>query len=511
MIRNFKWLLIASISLAACSSDDDGSNSVVDEPITSGSADVSKYVALGDSFAAGYSDNALFRKGQENSYPNILASQFALAGGGDFAQPYMVDNIGGFSMGGVQIPQFPTRLYLGLPDPTIPSPTPMNVPGVSGTVFGTTVTGPFNNFGVPGAKSFHLTVAGYGQLNPYFGRFASSPTASVLGDALAQNSTFFSLWIGGNDVLGYATNGGVPTSQDPVAGNDITPPATFDAVYSGMVAQLAQDGRKGVVANLPYINTLPFFTTVPYNPLTTAVLGSGDVAVGEATVDALNSQLYGPLKQALTAFGAGDRIELLSKTQGNPLLIKDESLTDLSAQLTAAFTPTLGAATAAFYGQVFGQARHAKAGTNRDFILLTTRAAIGTAPAGIPAPLNRFGITYPLQDKHVLVPSEVAEIAAATDAYNTTIANAAQAHGLAFVDTFAIMNQLLNGGIRFGNYQMTATFATGGAFSLDGIHPSARGYALIANKFAEAINATYGSNFKGVNLGNYQIQYPSDL
>jgi len=509
MIRNLKYVLLASLIFAACSDDDEGSP--VEEPITSGSADFSKYVALGDSFAAGFSDNALFRRGQENSYPNIIASQFALAGGGAFNQPLMVDNIGGFSMGGVQIPQFPTRLYLGLPDPMIPSPSPMNVSGVSGTAFGSTVTGPFNNFGVPGAKSFHLTAPGYGQLNPYFGRFASSPTASVLGDALAQNPTFFSLWIGGNDVLGYATNGGVPTSQDPVAGNDITPVGTFDAVYNGMVEQLAQGGRKGVIANLPYINTLPFFTTVPFNPLTTATLGSGDAAVGEATVDALNAQLYGPLKQALTAFGAGDRIQLLSKTQGNPLLIKDETLPDLSAQLTAAFTPTLGVATATFYGQVFGQARHARGGTNRDFVLLTTRAVIGSAPAGVPAPLDKFGITYPLQDKHVLVPAEVAEIVAATDAYNTTIANAAETHGLAFVDTFTIMNQLLNGGIRFGNYQLTATFATGGAFSLDGIHPSARGYALIANKFLEAVNTTYGSNFKGVDLGTYQIQYPMNL
>jgi len=94
---------------------------------------------------------------------------------------------------------------------------------------------------------------------------------------------------------------------------------------------------------------LPHFTTVPVNPLTSSVLGGGNVAVGEATIDALNTQLYGPLKQALTAFGAGDRINLLSKTTPNPLLIKDESLTNLSAQITAALTPALGATQAAFF------------------------------------------------------------------------------------------------------------------------------------------------------------------
>jgi hypothetical protein len=58
---------------------------------------------------------------------------------------------------------------------------------------------------------------------------------------------------------------------------------------------------------------------------------------------------------------------------------------------------------------------------------------------------------------------------------------------------------------------MTSTYVTGNSFSLDGVHPSPKGYALIANKFLEAINATYGSNFKGVNLGQYQILFPAML
>ena len=63
MIKNFKWMVLASLALAACSDDDNGNNTTDNEPITSGSADLSRYVALGDSFAAGYSDNALFKAG----------------------------------------------------------------------------------------------------------------------------------------------------------------------------------------------------------------------------------------------------------------------------------------------------------------------------------------------------------------------------------------------------------------------------------------------------------------
>ncbi|MNF15111.1 hypothetical protein D3C80_2175830 [compost metagenome] len=58
---------------------------------------------------------------------------------------------------------------------------------------------------------------------------------------------------------------------------------------------------------------------------------------------------------------------------------------------------------------------------------------------------------------------------------------------------------------------MSSSFATGGAFSLDGVHPSARGYGLIANIFIDAINEKYGSTLRHVDLAQYPIQYPATL
>lgn len=506
MIKNIKWLLLVSLTFIACNDDEVVTYDTADGlPLTAGTADFSKYVALGDSYAAGFSDGALFIEGQKGSYPNILAQQFALVGGGAFTTPLMADNIGGFSSGGVQIPQFGPRLYFN-------GVAPVSVPGISGTSISDKLTGNFNNMGIPGAKSFHLLFSGYGSSagNPYFARFASTPAATVIADALSQSPTFFSLWIGGNDVLGYALSGGDGT-------NPITPTATFSGAYNSLVSQLVAGGRKGVIANIPYVTTLPHFKTVPYNPLTSSVLGGGNTAVGDATISALNTQLYGPLKQALTAFGAGSRISLLSTTGGNPLLIKDESLTNLSLQLTAAFTPSLGAATAAAYGAIFGQARQA---TSSDLVLLTTQSAIGASATALnsglgvaPAPpLNKFGITFPLQDNHILIPSEISELQVATDSYNAIIQAAADANSntIAFVDIKAVMDKLSTTGITANNYTLNASFVTGGAFSLDGFHPTPRGYALIANKFIEAINAKFGSNLNGVNLGNYRILFPKD-
>ncbi len=517
MIKNFKWLLLVSLTFVACTSDDEAgidTNSSDGLPLTAGTADFSKYVSLGNSLTAGYCDGALFIAGQEGSYPNLLSQQFALVGGGEFKIPFMNDNVGGLLLGGFQI-QGP-RLYF---NGTGPAP----VSGTTTTEVSNILTGPYNNMGVPGAKSFHLVAPGYGNVagvasgasNPYFVRFASSPGTTVLADAVAQSPTFFSLWIGNNDVLSYATSGGTGINQsgnlDPATygGNDITDPNVFASVYSTLVNQLTANGAKGVVANIPYVTSVPFFTAVPTNPIP---------GLPAASAGQLNA-LFGGINSALAGAGLPARFVTLVADDGNPatvesnpLLIKDESLLNISSQITAALTPVLGAPTAGYLGALYGQARHASnAAASRDYILLTARGVIGTTQTGAPSPFNTIGVSYPMQDNTTLTASETAEVKTATDAYNATILALANSKDLAFVDANAALNQVANGGLVYNGYTMTSTYVTGNSFSLDGVHPSPKGYALIANKFLEAINAKYGSNFKGVNLGQYQILFPAML
>ena len=58
---------------------------------------------------------------------------------------------------------------------------------------------------------------------------------------------------------------------------------------------------------------------------------------------------------------------------------------------------------------------------------------------------------------------------------------------------------------------MTSDFVKGGAFSLDGIHLTARANAYVANQFLAAINATYGSTLRMYKPGNFPISYPAFL
>src|SRR5690606_34360768 len=232
-MKNLSKIFIASSLVVFASCEPDFDEPIEDIVVSSGDADFSKYIALGNSLTSGFSDNALFISGQENSYPNMLATQFAMAGGGAFAQPLMPDDIGGFTNLGVD-----GRLTLQLIEGSLaPVPTPAQSPLTPAS------GGPFGNMGVPGAKSFHLLAPGYGDgagigtyANPYFVRFASSSTTSVLADAAAQQPTFFTLWIGNNDVLSYASGGGVGTDQMATNNTDYTTYGGSDISHPQVVA-----------------------------------------------------------------------------------------------------------------------------------------------------------------------------------------------------------------------------------------------------------------------------------
>ena len=491
--------VLAVLSVTSCKTDFE--TDVADITVTSGEADFSKYVALGNSLTSGYRDGALYADGQRESYPAMIAEQMQRAGGGAFTQPLVPDNIGGFT----NVPGFRGKLTLQVVNGAL---TPVYSTAVSAL---DRLTGTYNNMGVPGAKSFHLVANGYGDMaglaagtaNPYFVRFASS-SRSVLEDAKAQNPTFFSLWIGNNDVLSYATSGGVGTNQtgntnpSTYSSNDITDPNVLAGSIRTVLDGMRSVGAtKGVIANIPNVTSIPFFTTIPYNA----------VPLNEAQATALNAQLVGILKPVLTALGQGDRLKTLVVGQ-NPLLIKDETLTDLSAQITSVLTSNgIPAALASFIGTTYGQARHA---TSEDLILLSTKSVINTDVTGVSAPFNKQGITYPLEDKYVLTKSEVAEIQRATDAYNTHIKALAEIYGLAFVDANAKMIELgKNSGIQYNGVTYSTAFVTGGSFSLDGVHLTGRGYAVIANEFIKAINAKYKSTLPQVNPNNYSgIKFP---
>ncbi len=483
MKKIFISTLAVSLMLFSYSCNTDFENDLTQIPVTSGSADFSRYVALGNSLTAGYRDGALYIDGQNESYPSIVASQMKLAGGGDFRQPLMADNLGGIPSVGFSN----KRILTSTMELTI-------APGVGATTLANIFSsGPYHNMGVPGAKSFHLGIAGYGNpanlpnaANPYFIRFAKNPTtSSVLTDALELNPTFFSLWIGNNDILSYATSGGAGVDQkgnmNPATygSNDITDPTVFASVINNYVNALTANGAKGVIANIPSVTSIPFFTRVPAMP----IAGLNDAQV---------TQLNGGYAQYNAALAQAKSFALITDAEYQKRLIKFEAGIANGAVIVDKDLTNLTAMQIPSYRQT----------TANDLILLTASAVLTPSAGG--------GTSVPLSDQYVLTEMEANKVTTATTAYNASLSTIAQSKGLAFVDAHSKMVELSStSGIRWNNVKYTAEFVTGGTFSLDGVHLTGRGAGLIANEFIKAINAKYGSNLPLTDINKYSgVAFP---
>src|SRR5690606_23315382 len=155
MKTKYIWLLAVLMGFTACDSDDDSTTTPapVYPALVTGEADFSNYIAVGASFSAGFTDNALFIAAQANSFPNILSKKVDLLGGVTFNQPLMNDKIGGFVMGATVVAN--PRLYFNGTGPAL-------LPATPPTQITDHLSGSFNNYGIPGLKSFHMGVPGYG-------------------------------------------------------------------------------------------------------------------------------------------------------------------------------------------------------------------------------------------------------------------------------------------------------------------------------------------------------------
>ncbi|MGB3180841.1 MAG: SGNH/GDSL hydrolase family protein [Cyclobacteriaceae bacterium] len=532
----------------------------IPEP-TSGTADFSTYVALGNSLTAGYVDNALYLEGQLNSYPSIIADQFMEAGGGEFVQPLVPEGngINGSGQG---------RLELTIQNG---SPVPVSTTG-DPSIFTSapTVDGPYNNLGVPGARSFHLVAPGYGssQGNPFFARFATSGTTTVVADAAAQNPTFFTLWIGNNDILGYALAGG--------DGDEITPVSNFTQAMQGVVGTLvaANSDIEGAIANIPDILEIPYFTTVPYNAfalsadqaaaanaglaaqiepvveetvITTVVSatavaqeavytqafqqaksqGASDQEAAEAAnnyintpqgqieIGAVRDQILGNLEAtgldeplATLVLSTNTLIDnpnirpaavqaqidgLLANPEQRPNDLQNEIDSQIQGLRDAGFYPTLVEGANGFLISDENSPTTLRLATENDLILLDVASL---SPEVIAA--------GPLEDGLVLTSDEIAQIDAARNAYNNVISGLASDNGFAFVDVAALFDNLVQGGIFVDGETFTSEFVLGNAFSLDGVHLTPAGAAVVANTFISAINAQYNSEVSPVNVSSYR-------
>lgn len=496
---------------------------------TPGSLDLTKFVTIGNSLVAGYRSGALFTDGQNESLGKIIAKQLSYAGGSQVFNQPDINSVNGFSSS--PAPGFALgRLIFFDPDgsgPRSPAPTPAGTPARNVTcpaaVSTPAVPAPYNNGQFPGAftgnkaelNNFAVPGILLGQVltpltggpssgnpayNGLYARFASSPgTSTILGDAIAAAPTFFLIEVGNNDILGYATtgaSGAIPMTSE----------ANFNAQYNGMINTIlaARPTAKGVVANIPDVTAIPFFFTVLYNAIpmdeATATAVNTAFAGYNAAVEALKSPNFGG------AFGTADQINArkvsFAASKTNRILIADETAIDFGPGWDALVGANLMTAGQRAQLEPYRRVRQANA---TDLITLTAGSVLGACVSNNPQLIN--GVSIPLADQFVLLPSEILEIRTRTAAFNQIIATAVanSNNRLALADVNTEFNTFVaNRGAVADGYLLTPSISPPyAAFSEDGVHPNGRGYAYLANIFINAINAKFGATIPKAKVNDY--------
>jgi hypothetical protein len=249
----------------------------IKSPIPSkGELDVSKVIFIGDGQMGGYMNDGLKNEGQKNSLANIIAVQFELIGSNSANIPWINSASIGISTAGL------APLHLGYKTDCqgnvslspIRDASIGDVSSISQSCYN--ANNPFTVYGIPGLRLNQFTNPNLAGTNAFYNRMCASQTTSLLDELLAQNATFFQLYIGLEDVLDYAKSGGTHETLP----SDLQ----FQQNYEQVVQNLTANGAKGAIATIPDVSQMPYFTTIPWNGLT----------LDNSNVGTLNN-IYNPL------------------------------------------------------------------------------------------------------------------------------------------------------------------------------------------------------------------------
>ncbi len=552
-MKEINFILIALLGFVlvfgACDSEDDLIEDRIEEnplptdpgPLTgsAGEADFDIYISLGNSLTAGLMDGALYTRGQQSSFPNLLAGRFALAGGGDFNQPdinsanglnvNLNDLENAFDPAAANFGRFFLDLSISAPSPTT-SADPLNMVDNPSSI---------NNLGIPGMRLIEIATNGYGTLNPFYTRFATNvASTSVLEQALARQPTFMTFWLGNNDALVWATGGGMgPTGIDDTGMPDPSMDATPNALVSTTSFNAAIDGAmaafftsfpnlKGVILNIPNVTTIPFFQAVRWNSVVmdeaTATNTSAAFSGFNNFLNLIASPAGGSVIPSEEAAYRQISFEPESVTddpatatvEGNGVVIEDDQVTDLTDIINGAFQ--MGSISEGERDALLplAKARQMKsAQDDPDLIQLGLPGELITLSAGtelgtLADPNNEnsvIGVGVPLGDEFTLTTDEIGLLLGRITAFNTKIASVADTYeGLVLFDANAFFTSIaLNRGIEAGGFNYSPDFSPNGVFSTDGIHPNPVGHAILANNIMELIESSFGSELPAYDVTEF--------
>ncbi|MBV8299993.1 MAG: hypothetical protein JO083_10670 [Candidatus Eremiobacteraeota bacterium] len=219
-----------------------------------------------------------------------------------------------------------------------------------------------------------------------------------------------------------------------------------------------------------------------------------------------------------------DTVAIIRKLQGSGAKVAVANLVDVMGASTfipqPAYQPTLQAyisgilqappnnvpapianAIATQYSTAYAAQETAQAGLgpNGYFTINALFKTLQAAAAQIPA--HAAPVAPALGSGDFVADAVANNVKQLNAAYNSAIGQAASDTHAALVDIHALFAQISAAGGVFINLKCCSTVYRGGLTSLDGLHPSNTGYALIANAFIAQLDTSYGLGIPQVNVG----------
>jgi lysophospholipase L1-like esterase len=163
--------------------------------------------------------------------------------------------------------------------------------------------------------------------------------------------------------------------------------------------------------------------------------------------------------------------------------------------------PALAVPTAAAYSTAYAAQESAQVGlgANGYFTINALFATLQTAAAQIPA--HAAPVAPTLNSGDFIDGTTADTVKSLNASYNAAIGQAASETGAALVDIHALFVKLAaQGGYPANPPKCCGLAYLQGLTSLDGLHPSNTGYAIIANAFIDQLNTSYGLGIPDVNV-----------
>jgi lysophospholipase L1-like esterase len=419
----------------------------------------SKMVAIGNSLTAGFQSSGLCECMQPQSYPNLIARQMGIAA--EFEQPIIAQPGIGSTPGKGHLELVNGKIVA--PDLTVP-PAEM--------LLNALLPRPYDNLGVPGAMLrdvLHATDAAtsVSKTNSFFNIVLRNPNlgnTTQLQQAITLNPALVLLWIGNNDVLGAALNGGNPAL--------ITSQPDFQAQYTTLLTELREKTNAAIImGNIPYVTDIPYINTMD-------LIFRASPAFGiTKPVPVVFDAHFKPID-----FGGGAGLYL-------PLLTDETDVAHLTLSALSAYQGGIGVPDSA------ALVRLGLAPIVAGMIIQGMRDA-GLNPTGRPFPAT-MSITATENDA----------IKQAVDGFNSTLQSLATQFEIPLVDANRMLTTLNAAGLDGYTGRFVLLDPENSAFSLDGVHPNDGGYAIVANAFIEKINSTFQLYIPKLNPAEFKGQY----